>query len=112
MGSSSRSSGRKKPMRPATTPEGRENQLISLAYDFAEKVIQNGTASSQIVTHFLKLGSTREQLEKEKIKNENLLLAAKIEALASGKVVEELYRAALKAMKTYTGQETDDDDVA
>lgn len=109
MGASSKKSGRK-PMRPATTLDGRENQLISLAYDFAEKVIQNGTASSQIITHFLKLGSTREKLEQEKIKNENLLTAAKIEALASGKVVEELYRAALKAMKVYTGQDTDDDD--
>lgn len=112
MGSSSRSSGRRKPLRPATTLEGRENQLISLAADLAERMLRDGTASSQVITHFLKLGSTREQLEKEKIKNENLLLAAKIEALASGKVVEELYRAALKAMKTYTGQETDDDDVA
>jgi hypothetical protein len=108
MGSSSRRSGRK-PLRPATTLEGRENQLISLAYDFAERVMRDGSASSQIVTSFLKLGSTREKLEQEKIKNENLLLAAKIEELAGRKVVEELYRAALKAMKIYTGQDTDDD---
>lgn len=109
MGSSSRNSGRKKALRPATTLEGRENQLISLAADLAERMLRDGTASSQVITHFLKLGSTRERLEQEKIKNENLLLAAKIEALASGKVVEELYRAALKAMKTYTGQDNDDD---
>lgn len=107
MGSSSKKQGQS--MRPATTPEGRENQLISQAFDLAEKLIRSGNASSQIITHFLKLGSTREKLEQEKIKNENLLLAAKIEALASGKVVEELYRAALKAMKTYSGQDDDDD---
>lgn len=107
---SSRKPGRKS-LRPSTTLEGRENDLISLAYDLAEKMLRNETASSQIITQLLKLGSTRERSEQEKIKNENLLLAAKIEALASGKIVEELYRAALKAMKTYTGQDTDDDDM-
>lgn len=107
MASSSRKG--RKPLRPATTLEGRENQLISLAADLAERMLRDGTASSQVITHFLKLGSTRERVEQQKIKNENLLLAAKIEALASGKIVEELYRAALKAMKTYTGQDVDDD---
>lgn len=99
--------------RPATTAEGRENQLISLAMDLAEKQIMSGTASSQVITHFLKLGSTREKLEHERLHRENLLLSAKIEALASAKRIEELYEAAMDAMKRYrTGEigPTYDDD--
>jgi hypothetical protein len=96
-------SGRK--MRPATTPEGRENQLISLASDLAEKQLREGTASSQVITHFLKMSSTREALERAKIQQENLLLSAKVEQLASTKKVEELYEKALKAMKQYSGQD-------
>ena len=105
-------SGRKM-SRPATTPEGRENQLISLASDLAEKQLRDGTASSQVVTHLLKLGSTRERLEQEKIHKENLLLSAKVENLNSGKRQEELYAEALDAMREYTGQEpryNEDDD--
>jgi hypothetical protein len=95
-----------KPRRPpATTPEGRENQLISRAVDLAEKQLQEGTASSQIITHYLKLGSTREQLEQDRLKHENNLLEAKIEAMASAKRVEELYETALNAMRSYAGQE-------
>ncbi len=99
--------------RPATTPEGRENQLISLAIDLAEKQIRAGTASSQVISHFLKLATTREQLEKEKLQGENQLLLAKIESLASQKRVEELYQNALNAMRSYAGLEPlaeDEDD--
>lgn len=105
-----KNSGRK-PHRPATTLEGRENQLISLAADLAEKMLIDGTASSQVITHFLKLGSTREKLEQEKIQQENLLLSAKIDALASGKRIEELYDAAISAMRTYAGRDAGDDDL-
>jgi hypothetical protein len=91
--------------RPATTPEGRENQLVSLAYDLVEKRIRQGTATSQEVTHFLKLGSTREALEQERLRHENELTAVKIAALESQKVVEELYREALNAMRSYSGQD-------
>lgn len=97
----------RKPRRPATTSEGRENQLISLAVDLAEKLLVEGTAPAQVITHFLKLASTREKLEQARIQQENLLLSAKIEQIASGKRIEELYETALKAMKTYSGQETD-----
>jgi hypothetical protein len=90
---------------PATTPEGRENQLIASAVDLAEKQMQEGTASSQIITHYLKLGSTREKLEQERLERENELLQAKIEAMASVKRVEELYETALNAMRSYAGQE-------
>lgn len=94
--------------RPATTPEGRENQLISLAVELAERQLIDGTASSQVITHFLKLASTREALEQKRLENENLLLSAKVDALASQKKVEELYEQALKAMKTYSGRGDDD----
>lgn len=90
-----------------TTQEGRENQLISLAYDVAEKQLNDSTASAQVITHFLKLGSSREKLEQARIQQENLLLAARIEAMESAKRVEELYAEALIAMRTYSGQEVD-----
>lgn len=99
---------RRKPWAPASTLEGRENQLISLASSLAERQLSDGTASSQVITHFLKLGSTREQLEKARLENENLLLAAKVDQMASAKRVEELYAEALKAMRTYSGQDTSD----
>lgn len=96
----------KKPRRPpATTPEARENQLIAMAVSLAEEQIANGTASSQVITHFLKLGTSRERLEQEKLRRENELLAAKAEAFASNARVEELYTTALNAMRTYAGQE-------
>lgn len=96
--------GTTKKRRPALTPEARENQLISLAVDLAEKQLQEGTASSQVITHYLKLGSTKERLEKEKLEEENKLLRAKTENLQSQKRVEELYSEAIKAMRNYNGQ--------
>ena len=89
-------------MRPALTPEARENQLISLAVDLAEQQLIEGTASSQVITHYLKLGSTKERLEKEKLEQENELLKAKTEALQSAQRVEELYANALDAMRNYS----------
>lgn len=98
--------------RPATTPEGRENELVSAAIDLAEDQIRNGSASSQVITHFLKLGSTREQLEQQRLKHENELTRVRIEALESQKRVEELYMEALQAMRSYSGDIIipDDDD--
>lgn len=98
----SRSAPRK--LRPATTQEGRENQLISLAYDLAERQLVEGTASSQVITQFLKMGSSREQKEQAKIQNENLLMSAKIDQIASSKKIEEMYEDALNAMRTYSGR--------
>lgn len=92
----------KRKMRPALTPEARENQLISLAVDLAEQQLIEGTASSQVITHYLKLGSTKERLEKEKLEQENELLRAKTEALQSAQRVEELYANALDAMRNYS----------
>lgn len=100
--------------RPATTPDSRENQLIAKAVDLAEKQIEDGTVSSQVLTHYLKLGSSRERLEQERLRNENVLLKTKAEAMASAKKVEELYGQALNAMRSYAGQDPvslGDDDV-
>ena len=95
-------------MRPATTLEGRENQLISKAYDLAEKQLDAGTASAQVQSHFLKMGSTRERLEQERIRNDNLVLSAKAEQMASGRRMEELYEDAIIAMRRYNGHQTED----
>jgi hypothetical protein len=100
----------KRKRRPATTPEARENQLISSAIDLAERQLQDGTASSQVITHYLKLGSTREKLEQERLEAENAVLKARVESMASGKRIEELYEAALNAMRNYSGQSVDDEE--
>lgn len=94
-------SSRRRP--PASTPEDREDQLYGLAYDLAEKQLMAGTASSQVITHFLQRGSTRERLELEKLRSENELLKKKTDALQSLKNIEELYGDAIKAMKLYSG---------
>lgn len=98
------------PRRPATTLEGREGQLVSLAIDLAERQLADGTASAQVISHYLKLGSTRELLEQERLQQENNLLRAKIEAHASSKRIEELYTTALNAMRTYAGRDDEEDD--
>ena len=84
--------------------ETRENQLIALSVDLAEQQLSAGTASSQVITHFLKLGSTKERLEKEKLIEENKLLRAKTNSLESAKRIEELYVRAITAMRNYGGQ--------
>ena len=99
-----------KPRRPpATTPEARENQMVSLAIDLAEKQLAEGTASSQVITHYLKLATSREQLEKEKLARENELLQAKVQNIHSMANVEALYTDALTAMKSYSGQDPEDE---
>lgn len=99
-----RESKPKRQSRPALTPEARENQLINEAYDLVEERLRDGTATSQETVHFLRLGSQKNQMEMEKLKKENQLLAAKTDALQSAKRVEELYADALAAMKSYSGQ--------
>ena len=89
--------------RPALDPEARENQLISLAVDLAEKQLREGTASSQVISHYLKLGSTKERLEREILEKQKELIEAKTSNLQSAKHVEELYENALDAMRRYSG---------
>lgn len=103
-------SNKKNRLRPALTPEARENQLIALAMDRAEEKLLDGTASSQMIVHFLKLGSTKERLEKEKMEEEKKLLEAKTKAMQAQEHSEELYRKALDAMKSYSGHGEDFDE--
>jgi hypothetical protein len=95
---------------PGKTIESRENQLINAAVALAEKQMRLGSASSQVITHFLKLGSTLATLEKAKLDHENQLLQAKTEALKSAKRVEDLYANALSAMRSYSGQNVEEED--
>ncbi len=95
--------GGRRRRKPATTPEEREAELISLAYDVAEEQLGNNTASSQVITQFLKLGSSRERLEQERLTHENELTKVKIEAMESATRMEELYGEAIKAMSMYQG---------
>jgi hypothetical protein len=105
MVSQRRSSEPDRPRRPpATTPQDREHQLIAKAVELAERQLTDGTASSQVITHYLKLGTSRERLEQEKIGYENELLRAKKEQLDSAVRVEELYMRALNAMSSYQGR--------
>lgn len=95
-------------MRPSTTPEGRESQLISLATNLAEKQMLEGTASSQIITYYLKLGSEKEKLERMRLEHEVKKLDAQTKALQSAERMEELYKDAMKAMQSYSGNKSDD----
>ena len=95
--------------RPARNAEERENEMIGFAVDLAEKQLREGTASAQVITHYLKLGSRKERLEREAMEAQIELLNAKVEALKSQQHTEELYAAALKAMRRYSGDRTADD---
>ena len=93
-----------KKMRPALTPEVRENQMIYLAIELAEQQLRDGTASSQVITHFLKLGSSKEKLEHEILAEQKKLITAKTEQLESAKRIEDLYANAIDAMREYGGR--------
>lgn len=91
-------------MRPALTPDAQENRMISLAMDLVEKRLREGTASSQETTHFLKLASSKDRLEREILAKQKELITAKTEQLQSQKRMESLYSEALEAMRRYAGQ--------
>lgn len=97
--------------RPALTPEARENEMIALAVDLAEEQLRNGTASSQVITHYLKLGSTKERIEREMLEEQKKLLIAKTESLEAARKAEEDYEKVLAALKMYSGQEDDYSDI-
>ena len=101
----------RKPRAKATTPEARENQLISLAHDVAEKQMLEGTASAMVITHYLKLGTEKTKLENRQMEQRIVLDEARVDALESGKNVAELYEQAIKAMRRYQGQDDTDEDV-
>ena len=102
---------RKKPAKtgepPAKTPEGRENQMINLAVQAAEEQLRNGTASSAIIVHYLKLGSMRSKVEEELLKSQAELKRAQVDALRSAESTEQLFREAVEAMKTYRSDDAD-----
>lgn len=101
----------RKSSRPlATTPEERENQLIEAAVDLAEQQLLSGEASAQVITHYLKLGSSREKLEQQRISNEVQLLETKREVMESEKRTEQLMLDALNAMRSYTGAGDDNEE--
>lgn len=105
--SSSESPGK---MRPALSPEARENQLISLAVDLAEQQLRDGTASSQVITHYLKLGSTKEKIEKEILEKQKELIEAKTKNINYSSEAKELYANALAAFRRYSGIGAEDDE--
>lgn len=90
---------------PSMTPEGRENEVVALAYNLAEEQIRNGTASSQVITHFLKLGTVRERLEREILSEQKKLVAAKTENIESYKQNQVDYKEVIAAMKRYSGED-------
>ena len=98
-----------KKMRPALSPEARENQMISLAMDLAEQQLRDGTASSQLITEFVKRGSTKARIEQEILGERKELIEAKTQSLRSAQRIEELYANALSAMRKYSGQGDSDD---
>lgn len=106
----SESNNKERRIRPGLTPESREDQLVALAINLAEEQLLAGTASSQVISHFLKIGSTKERIEKEILNEQKDLIKAKTEALKSEKRVEELYEEALNAMRRYAGQDVVDND--
>ena len=107
---SNSSSSNRRQMRPALTPEARENQMISLAMDLAEQQLRDGTASSQLITQFVKRGCTKARPEKKILAEQKELRAAKTENLRSAQRIEELYEGAIKAMRRYSGQGEPDED--
>lgn len=104
------STGTRSRGRPALTPEAQENRMISMAMDLAEQQLRDGTASSQVITHFLKLGSSKERLEKEILELQKDLTVAKTDSLKSQKNRDDLYANAIRAMGIYAGESDGDDD--
>lgn len=93
---------------PAITPEGREDQMIAYAINLAEEQLRNGTASSQVITHYLKLGSMRERYEKQKLQEEIKLLTAKTEAIKADRERNDLYSQVIDAIRKYTPHSSDE----
>ena len=100
--------GSMKRQTPAITPEGREDQMIAYAINLAEEQLRNGTASSQVITHYLKLGSMKEKYEMQRLKEEIKLLTAKTEAIKADRERNDLYTQVIEAIRTYTPHGADE----
>lgn len=106
---STSSSDSSQKVRPALSPEARENQMIALAMDVVEKRLRDGTASSQETTHFLKLASSKERLEKEILGEQKKLISAKTKAIEDAPRMDQMFKDAINAMREYSGQGGSDD---
>lgn len=92
---------------PPLTPDDRENQMISLAIDRAEEQLRDGTASAQVIVHYLKLASQKDRLEREQLEKKNELLKAKTDAIKAAETTERLYGEVMKAFRAYNGEDID-----
>lgn len=104
------SNSNKKPLRPAMSPEAREQQLTSLAVDLVEQRLIDGTASAQETVHFLKLASQKTKLELERARLENELIKAKTQSIRDQADMKALYKDAIAAMRRYSGHGSDEED--
>lgn len=95
---------------PALTPEAREQQMIAKAERLAERQLEDGTASAQVITHYLKLATTRERIEREILEKQKELITAKTEALQSAAKIEQMFEEATAMFRKYSGQEDTIDD--
>lgn len=95
---------------PAKTPEERESVLISKSLNLIERQIDDGSASSQVLSLYAKLGSSRERLEQERLANENQVLRKKVESMEAAIDVKNLMEEALGAFKGYSGRISDADE--
>ena len=102
--------GTVKRLRPSLTPEARENQMVSLAMDLAMKQLQEGTASSQVITHFLKLGTEKERLERVNLEKDIMLKSAKTDAIENAAKMDELFEKAIVAFTQYKGGHSNDEE--
>ena len=93
----------------AATPEVREQELIALSMDLAEEQLRNGTASPSVITHFLRMGSMREELEQQLIQERVMNLTAKTHMIESSENTEKLYQEAIRAMRVYNGTDEDEE---
>lgn len=109
MGTSQKKTKTTKKRPPAMTPEAKENEMISLAINLAEKKLRDGTAPTQVIVHYLKLATEREQMELDMLEKKTQLIGAQIESLETSKHIEELYSNAIEAMRLYSGNKISDD---
>lgn len=100
--------GRKKMSIPALTPEARENQLINLAMNLAESQLREGSATSQVITHFLKLATVKEQLENDKLRADLKVAEAKVKYMEDQATSKEMYEKAIEAFKRYSGHDEEE----
>lgn len=86
---------------PPLSDKDHEAKLISLTLQMAEQQLIDGTASSQVMTHFLRLGSIRSKVELEKLRLENNLLTEKIQSEKMGQQLKEMFQDVMESLRDY-----------